>query len=401
MEPESSASVSIPFQTSVVPVWLGPFPWDTMNLARSPREALLWALSDLEENNFKILKLRLQERSLLEAQCQLGRGSWKWGLFDPGEKPLQTPPVAVLQGNAGTGKTTLVRKIMLDWASGKLYPGQFDYVFRIQRQPERLLFILDGSDELQRPFAEGVQRPRQSPMEFMLHCLVKRELLSTSSVLITTRPLALKNLESLLEKPLHVHVLGFSEEERRRYFSSYFTDEEQARSAFDIVQRSDVLYKACQVPAICWVVCSWLKRQMERGQEVSETPSNDTDIFMAYVSTFLPPSDNGASAELTRDRVLKGLCSLAAGGIQHQRFLFEEADLRKHNLDGPGLAPFLSSNDYYQGLDMKKLYSFRHIIFQEFFCAISYLVREDQSKLGEESCREVDRLLSYQREARK
>ena len=29
--------------------------------------------------------------------------------------------------------------------------------------------------------------------------------------------------------------------ERRRYFNSYFTDEEQARNALDIVQRNDVL----------------------------------------------------------------------------------------------------------------------------------------------------------------
>lgn len=48
---------------------------------------------------------------------------------DPGEKPYQAPPTVVLQGSAGTGKTTLARKIVLDWATGTLYPGRFDYVF--------------------------------------------------------------------------------------------------------------------------------------------------------------------------------------------------------------------------------------------------------------------------------
>ncbi|ELK17994.1 NACHT, LRR and PYD domains-containing protein 10 [Pteropus alecto] len=351
-------------------------------------------------------------------------------LFDPGEKPNQGPPTVVIQGSAGTGKTTLARKMVLDWATGTLYPGRFDYVFyvscrevtllqestldqlliwccgdnkapvaEIQRQqPERLLFILDGYDELQRSYAERLRRPGPSPVEDMLHRLIRREVLPLSSLLITTRPLALRNLEPLLKQPRHLHILGFSMEEKERYFRSYFTDEEQARNALDIARGNDFLYKACQIPGICWVVCSWLKGQMERGGVVSEMPSDGTDIFMAYVSTFLPPSDNRDCSKLTRDKVLKGLCSLAAEGIQHQRFLFEEADLEKHNLDGPSLAAFLSSIDYQEGLNIKKFYSFRHISFQEFFHAMSYLVKEDKSQLGEGSLREVNRLLDEKKQ---
>ncbi|XP_066222469.1 NACHT, LRR and PYD domains-containing protein 10 [Saccopteryx leptura] len=488
-----------------------------MALASNPRDALLQALSDLDENSFKILKFHLQDRTLLEGHG-LARGELEGlspvglanrlilrfgvqeavrvvlqvlrvmhllelvdqlshiclndyreiyrehvrsleerqeeqiscsyvqlllvakpssespeqelgsvtveALFDAGEKPDHGPPTVVLQGSAGTGKTTLARKIVLDWARGVLYPGQFDYVFNvscrevlllpeptldqlliwccgdsraplteIRRQPERLLFILDGYDELQRPFAARLNRLGSSPAEDMLRRLIRRQLLPTSSLLITTRPLALRNLQSLLKHPCHVHVLGFSDTERERYFSSYFTDEEQAKKAIDFVRGNDVLYQACQVPGICWVVCSWLKRQMERGEEFSETPSNGTDIFMAYVSTFLPPNDTEGCSELTRDSVLRGLCALAVEGIQHQRFLFEEADLRKHSLDGPSLTAFLSSHDYQEGLDTKKFYSFRHISFQEFFHAMSYLVKEDQSQLGRESLREMNKLL--------
>ncbi|KAM9658945.1 LOW QUALITY PROTEIN: NACHT, LRR and PYD domains-containing protein 10 [Trichechus inunguis] len=347
-------------------------------------------------------------------------------LFDPGESST-SPPTVLLQGSAGTGKTILARKMVLDWATGSLFSSQFDYVFyvsrrevillpeweldqllfwccgdnqapvkEILRQPERLLFILDGFDELQRPFAGKLMRPRLSLMEDLLHLLIRKKILSESS-LITTQPLALKNPGRLLEQPRHVHILGFSEE-RRRYFSSYFTDEKQARNAFDFVQRNDVLYQACQVPGICWVVCSWLKEQMERGRAVSDIFSRNTDIYMPYVSTFLPPNDNGDFLELPRHRVLRGLCSLAAEGIQHQRALFEEANLRKHNVDGPGLAAFLSSNDYQEELDIKKMYSFHHISFQEFFYAMSQMVKEDHSQLGEESCRELERLLETKNE---
>ncbi|CAK6449170.1 unnamed protein product [Pipistrellus nathusii] len=485
-------------------------------LANNPQEALLSALRDLDENDFKILKYHLRNRTLLprgeleglnpvdlasrlvlmhgardavKVVCQVLEGmkllelvhqlshiclndyrdtyreyvrsleEWQEegvsrsytplllvaaaspgspeadqepdrvtveALFDQGQTPGPGPAATVvLQGSAGTGKTTLARKIVLDWASDALYRGRFDYVFyvgcrevgllpeatldqllrwccgdgrapvaEIRRQPERLLFILDGYDELQRPVAWGLQRPGPSPAQDLLQRLIRREVLPACSLLITTRPLALRNLQALLRQPRHVHVRGFSEAERERYVQAYFADREQAQKALDFVRGNDVLYQACQVPGLCWVVCSWLKGRMERGGEVSETPSSGTDIFMAYVSTFLPPCDSdGASSELTRDGVLRGLCSLAAEGIQHQRFLFEEADLRKHGLDGPSLAAFLSSHDYQEGLDIKRFYSFRHISFQEFFHAMSYLVREDQSPRGEESLREVNRLL--------
>ncbi|XP_028372401.1 NACHT, LRR and PYD domains-containing protein 10 [Phyllostomus discolor] len=490
-----------------------------MALDSNPREALLWALSDLNEHDFKILKFHLRDRTLLAGQG-LARGELEGlsrvdlasrlismygaqeavkvvlkvlevmnllelvdqlshiclndyrdvyreyvrcleerqeegvsrsynqlllvakpssgsvpqeqeldsvtveALFDSGEEPNQGPPIVVLQGSAGTGKTTLAKKLVLDWATGSLYPGRFDYVFyvscrevvllpegtldqlliwccgdnkapvtEIRRQPERLLFILDGYDELQRPFAARLRRLGPSRTEDVLHRLIRREVLPTSSLLITTRPLALRNLQSLLKQPRHVHVLGFSDDEKEKYLHSYFTDEEQTKKAIDFVRRNDVLYKACQVPGLCWVVCSWLKGQMERGGEFPEILSNDTDIFMAYVSTFLPPTDNEGCPELTRHKVLRGLCSLAAQGIQHQRFLFEEADLKKHNLDGSSLAAFLSSHDYQEGLDIKKFYSFRHISFQEFFHAMSYLVKQDQSQLGGETLREVTRLM--------
>ncbi|XP_054438390.1 NACHT, LRR and PYD domains-containing protein 10 [Pteronotus mesoamericanus] len=496
-----------------------------MALASNPREALLWALSDLNEHDFKIFKFHLQDRTLLQGQG-LARGELEGlsqvdlasrlilmygaqeavklvlkvlkvmnllelvdrlsficlndyreiyreyvrcleerqeegvsgsynplflvakpssgsppheqeldsvtveALFDSGEEPNQGPSIVVLQGSAGTGKTTLAKKMVLDWATGTLYPGRFDYVFyvscrevvllpegtldqlliwccgdnkapvtEIRRQPERLLFILDGYDELQRPFAVRLRRLGPGRKEDVLHRLIRREVLPTSSLLITTRPLALRNLQSLLKQAHHVHVLGFSDSEKKNYLRSYFTDEEQAKKAIDFVCTNDVLCKACRIPGICWVVCSWLKGQMERGRELPETPSNDTDIFMAYVSTFLPPSDNEGCPELTRNRVLRGLCSLAAEGIQHQRFLFEEADLRKHNLDGPSLASFLSIHDYQEGLDIKKFYSFRHISFQEFFHALSYLVKEDQSQLGKEALRDVTRLLDDKEQA--
>ncbi|KAM6174021.1 LOW QUALITY PROTEIN: NACHT, LRR and PYD domains-containing protein 10 [Erethizon dorsatum] len=479
-------------------------------LTHNPRKALLWALCDLEESDFRLLKFHLRDVTLAVGQSHLAgeleglswvdlasrwiltdgareavrvvldllkamnlfelvdqlshiylnehvrcleerelgvNGSYnqlllvarsssgspsptypdlEWELhsvvveevFDPEENPPQLT-LSGAEGSAGTGKTTLVRKMVLHWAI--LYPGQFDCGFyvsfreaillpecnlyqllfwscgdnqvpvtEILKQPARPLFILDGFDELQRPF-EQLKKWRLNPMENVLQLLIRRSSLPTGSLLISSQPQALWNLESLLCEWCHVHVLGFFKE-KRNVFSFYFMGKEEARNDFDFVQRLDVLYKACQIAGICWMVCSCLKGQMEKGQAFSETLSNSTNNFTAYIATILPTDHNGGCFELTWHRVLRGLCCLAAEGIQHQRVLFEEADLRRHNLDGPRLAAFLSSNDYQEGLDIKKFCSFCHTTFQEFFHAMSYLMKDDQS-LGEESCREVERLL--------
>ncbi|KAL1774684.1 NACHT, LRR and PYD domains-containing protein 10 [Sigmodon hispidus] len=351
--------------------------------------------------------------SCLDLEQEVGHARVE-ALFAPETKSYSTPPIVVMQGSAGTGKTTLVKKLVQDWAQRTVDPDRFDYVFyvscrevvllpkcdlhnlicwccgddqapvtEILRQPERLLFILDGYDELQ----------KSSRVERVLHILIRRREVPCF-LLITTRPSALRSLESVVGERQHVHVLGFSEEERKNYFHSYFTDKEQARNALEFVQNNNVLYKACQVPGICWMVCSWLKRKMARGQRVSETPSNSTDIFTAYVSTFLPTDGNGDSSELTRHKVLRSLCSLAAEGIRHQRLLFEEDVLRKYSLDGPSLTAFLNCIEYTEGLGIKTLYSFRHVSFQEFFHAMSFLVKDDH---GEATHREVSKLVDLEK----
>lgn len=54
-------------------------------------------------------------------------------LFEPEDKHTEPVHTVVFQGAAGIGKTILARKIMLDWASGKLFKDKFDYVFFIKK----------------------------------------------------------------------------------------------------------------------------------------------------------------------------------------------------------------------------------------------------------------------------
>ncbi|TKC46647.1 hypothetical protein EI555_011447, partial [Monodon monoceros] len=170
-------------------------------------------------------------------------------------KVLPGPTHSGATGVGWHGKDNTGQKIVLDWTTGTLYPGQLDDVFYVscrevvllpEGRLDQLLFWRCG--ENQGPIIETLRQ-----LEWLLFIL--------------------DDCDELQRGPL----------QREMMFSN----------------------KACQVPGICCVVCSWLKGQIERGREVLEMPGNCTDIFMAYVSTFLPHSAPGVCSELTRDKVLR------------------------------------------------------------------------------------------------
>ncbi|KYO27454.1 hypothetical protein Y1Q_0008583 [Alligator mississippiensis] len=220
-------------------------------------------------------------------------------LFAADEKG-KTQRIIVLLGAAGIGKTLTAKKIMFDWATGKLYNEAFDYVFYINCRevnfdteegsvanlilrncpdqhapieamlvnPERLLFIIDGFDELRfsldQPEENLCSDPwEKKPMEIVLSSLVWKKVLEKCSLLITTRPAALEELRQCLHNERCAEILGFSETERREYFDKYFGDKGKARKAFNFVKRNEMLFTMCFVPIVCWIVCTVIKQQMD------------------------------------------------------------------------------------------------------------------------------------------
>ncbi|XP_017727273.1 PREDICTED: NACHT, LRR and PYD domains-containing protein 12 isoform X3 [Rhinopithecus bieti] len=348
-------------------------------------------------------------------------------LFEPDEERPEPPRTVVMQGAAGIGKSMLAHKVMLDWADGKLFQGRFDYLFYINcremnqsdtecsmkdlisgcwpepsaplqelvRVPERLLFIIDGFDEL-KPSFHDPQGPwclcweEKPPMELLLNSLIRKKLLPELSLLVTTRPTALEKLHRLLEHPRHVEILGFSEAERKEYFYKYFHNTEQAGQVFNYVRDNEPLFTMCFVPLVCWVVCTCLQQQLEGGGLLRQTSRTTTAVYMLYLLSLTKPKLRTSRLQPPPNQ--RGLCSLAADGLWNQKILFEEQDLRKHGLDGADVSAFLNMNIFQKDINCERYYSFIHLSFQEFFAAMYYIL--DDGECGAGPDQDVIRLLT-------
>ncbi|XP_034626381.1 NACHT, LRR and PYD domains-containing protein 3-like isoform X2 [Trachemys scripta elegans] len=365
-----------------------------------------------EEKEHEIITKGRRDAELMAQQTNFTKIS---ALFDSGRNQ-QSPRTVVLQGAAGIGKTTTSRKIMLDWAAGKLYQKKFDYVFYINcrkinlvtaqksvadlvldncpngkgpikeifEKPEKLLFIIDGFDELNSLLdIDEVSLCRDSfekkPVETILCSLLRKKVLQKSFLLITTRPTALEKLKQNLKFPCYAEIMGFSGEERKEYFHKFFCDEKKATQAFNIVKENEMLFTMCFVPIVCWIICTAMKQQMEKREDLAQTSKTTTSVYLLFLSTLLTDHFTDSIHMQTYKTTLWKLCSLASDGILERKILFEEGDLKKHNLSLSNIQSlFLGKSIFQKDTECESVYSFIHLSFQEFFAALFYVLEKDE-----------------------
>ncbi|XP_054077753.1 NACHT, LRR and PYD domains-containing protein 12-like isoform X3 [Rissa tridactyla] len=339
-------------------------------------------------------------------------------LFRPDERG-QTPQIIVIVGSAGIGKTVTARKIMLDWARGAIY-AQFDYAFYINcreinlsyqvdmlspvdlisaccpcgkappeailASPEKLLFIIDGFDELRFPCDQPKNKlcsdcGERKPVEIILSSLFQKTLFSQSSLLITTRPTALQSLGRCLKEERYVEILGFSDAEKDEYFHKFFRDEDKAKKAITFVKRNDTLFAMCLVPIMCWTICTVLEQELTEGKDLAQTSRTTTELYMLYLSSLLKCGSDHLKQDMKK--FLSRLCCMAADGIWKRKILFHEKEIEAYGLNHPVLLSlFLNESVIRNHMKCVTVYSFIHLSFQEFFAALFYAL-EDNKETGE------------------
>ncbi|KAI4885533.1 hypothetical protein NFI96_024026, partial [Prochilodus magdalenae] len=329
-------------------------------------------------------------------------------LFSPDGRGC-VPKAVLLQGNSGSGKSFTVQKILLDWSSGSLYPDQFDFVFHLKckelneeedtslekhllscgikpehltevlRSPGRLLFLIDGFDEL---------RLQSTPRPHFAIALLQRKKLPQCFLLVTTRSTATPALRRLLRSQHRfVEILGFSEKGVEEYFQKFFKDEKEAlsRRALECVKANQNLFTACFIPVICWIICTYLRPRIQNGAELSGLETT-TSIYVYFVSTLLEHhyQDLGHPVH----SLLMSLGQLAEMGMLQQKVLFDETEVA--GIEVPLMPMFLCKTPFRKRLHASPTFmvGFIHLSFQEFFTALYYVLLDE-----DESLRKIRELL--------
>ncbi|XP_072894922.1 NACHT, LRR and PYD domains-containing protein 3-like [Hemitrygon akajei] len=319
---------------------------------------------------------------------------------------------AAVAGVAGIGKTTMVQKIVYDWATGKIYQ-QFQFVFSFKfrdlntincrinlrelildqypyfgnilrelwKNPEGLLFIFDGLDEFNDKidFADSrrdtePQSTRTDP-EFkckvsdIVYSLIQGKLLPGCSVLVTTRPTVLHLLEKA-EISVWAEILGFGGEERKEYFIRHFEDQTVAEAVFKHVKENEILYTMSYNPSYCWILALALGPFFTQSvRDPQRVPKTITQLYSYYIYNIL--KNHGREIDKPRDVLLR-VGQMAFRGVSEKRIVFTDGDLIKFNLQpSQFLSGFLMELLEREDSARSVVYTFPHLTIQEFVAAVA------------------------------
>ncbi|XP_055486829.1 NACHT, LRR and PYD domains-containing protein 3-like [Leucoraja erinacea] len=329
---------------------------------------------------------------------------------------------ASVAGVPGIGKTTMVQKIVHDWATGKIYehfPFVFSFKFRdlntincrvnlrelileqypyfknilgeVWKNPEGLLFIFDGLDEFKGriDFADSqrdTEPKHQCPdpewwceVSDIVYSLIQHKLLPGCSVLVTTRPTALHLLEEA-KISVSAEILGFVGEERKEYFTRYFEDQTVAAAVFKHVKENEILYTMSYNPSYCWILGLTLGPFFTQTQrDLQRVPKTITQLYCYFIYNIL--KNHGREIENLREVLLR-VGQMAFTGVSEKNIVFTDGDLIKYNLQpSQFLSGFLMELLEREDSARSVVYTFPHLTIQEFVAALAQFLTVDPGNI--------------------
>ena len=330
------------------------------------------------------------------------------------EVDFHTFQLFLVEGNAGTGKTTLAYRVCKRWANGevlkqysciilvelrKLEPdteiclktllalnGQSvsdDVCSELSKiQGNGILIWLEGWDELDNKLIQN------SSFDNLLH----GKMLPQAHIVISTRPSATRTLKkfNFMHK---FKLIGFIQKQIKEYVSCYFADHPQAEKFMDHLNTTPGLVDLARVPLYLATIARLFK-------EDKQLPGKLTDIYSSFLTICLQhhkEKNHGDSQPITNlnddlpiemRQIFQCLQKCA-----YEQFLYHSKLTEKeisqdffngskvpNNFDGLGLFGIGNKTN---AVGVLKYYYFQHKPIQEMLAAL-YLTRLEPSDLARE-----------------
>ncbi|XP_074485914.1 NACHT, LRR and PYD domains-containing protein 3-like [Sebastes fasciatus] len=341
-------------------------------------------------------------------------------------KPIRT---VLTNGIAGVGKTFLVRKFVLDWAEGRdnqdvhlIFPFTFrrlnflkektlclaeliheciretkdikdealNHIFttlqssgntNYDKSKFKLLFVLDGLDESRLDLdcstsenqAVNFDVTASISVDVLLTSLIKKELLPSARLWITTRPATANKIPREFIN-IMTEVRGFTDPQKEEYFRKRFSDEEQANRIISHMKTSRSLHIMCHIPVFCWITSTVLEDLLET-REGRELPKTLTEMYAEFL-VFQIHQTKKKYDQKKCIQYIKSLAKLAFHQLEKGKLIFYEKDLKESGIDVSGASVCsgvfteIFKEERGRKNDEDKVFSFVHLSVQEFLAAL-------------------------------
>ncbi|XP_078140826.1 NACHT, LRR and PYD domains-containing protein 3-like isoform X2 [Centroberyx gerrardi] len=339
----------------------------------------------------------------------------------------RTIRTVMTKGIAGIGKTVSVKKFILDWAEGRANQD-LDFIivlpfrelnlvkddpFSLQAllrdfHPElsniavaqmfanhKVLFIFDGLDEsqLELDFSKTkrlTEVTKESSVDILLTNLIRKNLLPSALVWITSRPGAVHRIPRIYINQW-TEVRGFNDPQKEEYFRKRVEDKKVAERIIKHITMSRSLYIMCHIPVFCWIAAKVLEHLLPKSDNSleksgnKEIPTTLTEMYTHFLLIQTQVADekyqNNHQNQSDIERILMSskefilkLGRMAFEHLERSSVMFYEGDLSKYDIDirKAGVYCGLCTEIFKEEsvLYKKKVYCFVHLTIQEFFAAL-------------------------------
>uniref|UniRef100_A0A8C1LD26 NACHT domain-containing protein n=1 Tax=Cyprinus carpio TaxID=7962 RepID=A0A8C1LD26_CYPCA len=329
--------------------------------------------------------------------------------------------IVLTKGVAGIGKTVSVHKFILDWAEGntnqdiecvfllpfreinmikdkeislheillKFYPGLKDLEKSKLYKECKLVFIFDGLDESRLPLnfkSETLDTvEKRASVDVLFTSLVKRKLLPSALVWVTSRPAAANQIPPRYVG-LFTEVRGFTDDQKEEYFRKRITDETQASRIISHIKTSRSLYIMCHIPVFCWITATVLENILikKNAENISTTL---TEMYIHFLRIQMNMKSQKYDGKEEREcakllhsnrKIIQKLAKLAFEQLKKENIVFYEKDLKECGINVSKdteftgmIAEIFKKED---GLYKTKVFSFVHLSVQEFLAAVHVFI---------------------------